>query len=67
MHYEICANGLFLLSFKGVTHLLPKTSMFYALSQNNQPSWKIAYASYSKLFKELKNGIEILVGQVVFS
>ena len=24
------------------------------------------YASYSKLFKELKNGIEILVGQAVF-
>ena len=24
------------------------------------------YASYKKLFKELKNGIEILVGQAVF-
>ena len=24
------------------------------------------YASYSKLFKELKNSIEILVGQAVF-
>ena len=30
------------------------------------PLWKITYASYSKLFKELKNGIEILVGQAVF-
>ena len=27
---------------------------------------KIKYASYEKSFKELKNGIEILVGQVVF-
>ena len=27
---------------------------------------KIDYASYKKLFKELKNGIEILVGQAVF-
>ena len=26
----------------------------------------INYASYKKLFKELKNGIEILVGQVIF-
>ena len=25
------------------------------------------YASYKKLFKELKNGIEILVGQAVFT
>ena len=27
---------------------------------------KINYDSYNKLFKELKNGIEILVGQAVF-
>ena len=27
---------------------------------------KITYSSYSKLFKELKNGIEILVGQADF-
>ena len=27
---------------------------------------KIIYASYSKLPKKLKNGIEILVGQAVF-
>ena len=26
----------------------------------------MTYASYCKLFKELKNGIEILVGQAVF-
>ena len=24
------------------------------------------YASYKKLFKELKNGIEILIGQAIF-
>ena len=53
--------------FKGVLHLLPKISMFCALSQNNQQIfWKTNYASYKKLFKELKNGIEILVGQAVF-
>ena len=28
--------------------------------------WKIIYTSYSKLSKELTNGIESLVGQVVF-
>ena len=28
--------------------------------------WKIYYESYKKLFKELKNGIEILLGQAVF-
>ena len=51
----------------GVPHRLPKTSMFCALSENNQQLfWKIDYASYRKLFKEFKNGIEILVGQVVF-
>ena len=38
--------------------------MFFALSQNNkQHLEKITSASYSKLFKELQNGIEILVGQ----
>ena len=38
------------------------------LSWNNQHLLeKITYAFYSKLFKELKNGIEILVGQVVFN
>ena len=29
-------------------------------------TWKIIYASYSKLPKELKNGIEILAGQAFF-
>ena len=28
--------------------------------------WKINQASYKKLFKEIKNGIEILVGQAIF-
>ena len=39
--------------------------MFCALSQNNQHLEKIKYACYSKLFKELKSDLEILVGQVV--
>ena len=52
---------------KGILHLLPKISMLCALSQNNQQLFeKLNYASYKKLFKELKNGIEILVGQAVF-
>ena len=53
--------------FKGGLHLLPKMSMFCTLSQNNQQLFKkMNYASYKKLIKELKNGIEILVGQAVF-
>ena len=51
------------MKFKGVLHLLPKISMFCALSQNCQHFFE--YASYSKLYKELKNGIEILEGQAV--
>ena len=52
---------------QGVLHLLPKITMFCALSQNNQQLFEnINCASYKKLFKELKNGIEILVGQAVF-
>ena len=39
--------------------------MFCALSQNYQLLLEND-ASYSKLFKELKNGVEILVGQAVF-
>ena len=27
------------------------------------PTWKIRYASYTKLSKKLKNSIDILVGQ----
>ena len=43
---------------KEILHLLPKISMFCALSQDNQQLfWKIDYASYKKLFKEHKNGI----------
>ena len=53
---------------KGVLHLLPKISMFCALSQNYQQLFeKIKYASYKQMFKELKNGIEILVCQAVLS
>ena len=55
-------------SVEGVLHLLPKISMVCALSQNNQQLFeKIKYASCKKLFKELQNGIEILVGQAVFN
>ena len=55
------------VKFKGVLHLLPKISMFYALSQNNQRLFeKKKFASYQKMFKELKNCIEILVGQAIF-
>ena len=54
-------------SLKGELHLLPKISMFCALSQNNQYLFeKDTYASYKKIVRELKNGIEILVDQVVF-
>ena len=42
--------------------------MFCALSQNYQHLfWKIIYASYSELSKELKTGTEILVGQAILS
>ena len=39
--------------------------MFCPQSQNNQHLLG-KYAYYSKLLKELKNGIEILVGQAAF-
>ena len=56
---------------KWVLHHLPKISMFCALSQNEQqPFEKKNYPFYKKkrkkMFKEVKNGIEILVGQVSF-
>ena len=42
-------------------------SIFCVLSQNYQYFfWKIIWAFYSKLYTELKNGIGILVCQVVF-
>ena len=52
---------------KGVLHLLPKISMFCALSQNYQHLFEIKkkYASYSELYKEVKNSIKSNVGQVV--
>ena len=41
--------------------------MFCVLSQNNQQLYeKLIDVSYKKWFKELKNGLEILVGQAVF-
>ena len=36
-----------------------------SISKLSTPSWKIIYVSYDKLSKELKNGIDILVGQAV--
>ena len=59
---------LALYLFKGVLHFLPKISMFCALFQNNQYLFKkkITHAWYKKLFKELKNGIEVSVGRAVF-
>ena len=46
-----------------------KISMLYVLCSVSKLStsyWKIIYASYSTLFKELKNSIKIKVGQMVF-
>ena len=47
----------------------PVTKNYHVLcpiSKLSTPFWKILYASYSNLSKELKNGIEILIGPVVF-
>ena len=44
-----------------------KIRMFCALSQNNQNLFEKKYASYEKLFKELKNSVEILVGQAILT
>ena len=51
---------------KGVLHLLPKICMFCALSQNKQQLFEKYVMHLIELFKELKNGIGILVGQTVF-
>ena len=54
----------------GATAPQPKISMFCTLFQNYQHLFekkKMIRASYSKLSKELKNGIEILVGPVILS
>ena len=40
--------------------------MLYLKIINTFFSWKIIYASYSKLSKELTNGIDILIDQAVF-
>ena len=53
-------------SFKGKMHLKPKLSMFCALSQKYQDYFeKIKWESWRKLSEKLKNGIKILIGQVV--
>ena len=53
--------------FQGLLHPLLKISMFCVLSQSYQHFFWNLYASYSKLSKELKNGIEIFVGQAASS
>ena len=52
--------------YRGTTSLTKKFSMFCALSQNYQHLfWKLIYASYSILSKELKNSFKIYVGLAV--
>ena len=61
--------SIFKKNLKGVLHLLPKIGIFCALFQNNWHLKNIriylkkttTYASYSKLLKQLKNCIDILV------
>ena len=55
-------------NLKGVLHTWLKIKMFCVLSQSYQHFFwkKIMHESESKLYKELKKGIEILVGQLVF-
>ena len=61
---------MFLSSFKGVLHPNLKISMFHGLSQNYQylfeKTMHASYSVFSVLSKELKNSIEILVGQAGF-
>ena len=45
--------------------LPPQNSMFCALSQNNRHLEKLQMHLNSKLIKELKNEIEVLIGRVV--
>ena len=53
-------------SLRGYCTFSPQNSMFCPVSQNYQHLfWKIIYASYSKLSKELKNSIKIKVDQAV--
>ena len=52
---------------KGVLHLLCQNyHVLCSIWKLSTPCWKIIYVSYKKLPKELKNGIEILVGRKVF-
>ena len=55
--------------FKGVLHLLPqkapKLACFVLYLKVSTSFWKIIYASYSKLYKELKNSIKIKVRQAI--
>ena len=65
--YKLRKPRTALVLIKVVLHFLTQISMYCALSQNcQQLFWKIVYGPYSKFSKELKNGIEILGGQVVF-
>ena len=55
------------LELKGVLHLLPPKApnVLCSISKISTSFWKIIYASYGKLSKELKNSIKIEVGQAV--
>ena len=51
----------------GTAPLTKNWHVLYSISNLSTPFSKIIYASYSELSKELKNGVEILVGQVILS
>ena len=53
------------IGLRGYCTSYPKLPCLCSISKLSTP-WKIVYAPYSKLPKELKNGIEFLLGQVVF-
>ena len=54
---------------RGVLHLLPqkaqKLTFLCFIAELSTSFWKMIYASYSKLSKELINSIKIKVGQAV--
>ena len=65
-----CVRKLYFMlrtSLKGAAPPTKNLHILCSISKWSTIFWKIKYASCKKLFKELKNGIEILVGQVVLS
>ena len=64
---ELGRNHKAPMTWVGTSSLTLIQHVLCSFSELSTTSWKITYASYSKLlFKELKNGIEILVGEAVF-